>query len=227
MPKYKKCPRCELNYILEDKEYCDVCLSELNGEIIEDIELDDEDITEELVLCPICKINYIPKDKAKCNDCKEAEEELAELNEAKPIKDENQDDTQDETKDTELDDTDSDAISDEDEPMDDDDLEALKGTETEADFAEEEEDSKPLKSTEELEEEENDDDYIDDFDGESDEYLDPFKTSKKVKIITESMLDDYDNDDEDLPKAKKKKSTKTKPVDTSAPKKRGRPKKNG
>ena len=31
MAKYKKCPRCELNYIEEDKDYCDVCLAEMQG----------------------------------------------------------------------------------------------------------------------------------------------------------------------------------------------------
>ena len=25
MPKYKLCPRCELNYITEDEDLCDVC----------------------------------------------------------------------------------------------------------------------------------------------------------------------------------------------------------
>lgn len=27
--KYKKCPRCELNYILEDEDYCPVCKAEM------------------------------------------------------------------------------------------------------------------------------------------------------------------------------------------------------
>ena len=29
MPRYKKCPRCELNYILEEDDYCEVCRAEL------------------------------------------------------------------------------------------------------------------------------------------------------------------------------------------------------
>ena len=29
MPKYVKCPRCDLNYMLEGEEYCDVCKAEL------------------------------------------------------------------------------------------------------------------------------------------------------------------------------------------------------
>ena len=31
MPKYKKCPRCEINYILEDEDYCEICKEELRG----------------------------------------------------------------------------------------------------------------------------------------------------------------------------------------------------
>lgn len=29
--KYKKCPRCELNYITCNEEYCDICKEELAG----------------------------------------------------------------------------------------------------------------------------------------------------------------------------------------------------
>ena len=30
MGKYKKCPRCELNYILETEDYCPICKAEMN-----------------------------------------------------------------------------------------------------------------------------------------------------------------------------------------------------
>ena len=29
MSKYKKCPRCEVNYILNDEEYCEICQLEM------------------------------------------------------------------------------------------------------------------------------------------------------------------------------------------------------
>ena len=29
---FKKCPRCELNYILDTEKYCKVCMRELRGE---------------------------------------------------------------------------------------------------------------------------------------------------------------------------------------------------
>lgn len=206
MPKYKKCPRCELNYILEDQNYCDICLSALNGEILDDINIDDEeDLTDDLVLCPICKRNLISKSKSKCKDCQQAEEELKELKEDIPTKDETQDNSNDDTKsiDDEEPNGDDTIENEDDEGMDDDDLEALKGTETDEDLEED-----TMISAEELEDEENEETYADDFyDDEYDEYDDPLKGKKKVKIRTESDIEDY---------------TEQKP----APKKRGRPKKN-
>ena len=43
MVRYVKCPRCELNYIDEEKqEYCDVCLAELHGDKLQFADLDEE-----------------------------------------------------------------------------------------------------------------------------------------------------------------------------------------
>ena len=36
MPKYKKCPRCEINYILDAEEYCEICKQELRGARLEE-----------------------------------------------------------------------------------------------------------------------------------------------------------------------------------------------
>lgn len=67
--KYKKCPRCELNYIPETEEMCDVCKSELGLEskimLLDDII--DED--EPLKLCPSCKAAYIGMDEDMCENC--------------------------------------------------------------------------------------------------------------------------------------------------------------
>ena len=41
---FKKCPRCELNYILDTEKYCKVCMRELRG----------EEIKEEIETCTIC-----------------------------------------------------------------------------------------------------------------------------------------------------------------------------
>lgn len=63
MPKYVKCPRCELNYIPEDQEYCDVCKAELN---IGGITLLED---EEELLCPKCKRNYLEPGEKICSSC--------------------------------------------------------------------------------------------------------------------------------------------------------------
>ena len=62
MPRYKKCPRCELNYILEEEDYCEVCKAELKG-----IDTNIED--EEEVLCPRCKQNYVEPGEKYCSAC--------------------------------------------------------------------------------------------------------------------------------------------------------------
>ena len=68
---YKKCPRCELNWIKDDEDLCDVCKAELKIGGMSLIE-DDEDIldTEERI-CPICKINPIDDGEDMCATCRE------------------------------------------------------------------------------------------------------------------------------------------------------------
>ena len=69
MGKYKKCPRCELNYILQEEEMCDICKAELGLDsrivLLDDI-IDDD---EPLKLCPVCKTNYIGMDEDMCESC--------------------------------------------------------------------------------------------------------------------------------------------------------------
>ena len=65
MAKFKKCPRCELNYIPVEKEYCDICLAELKGQEAFP-ELPDEDEAE---LCPRCKSNYLNEGEKYCEAC--------------------------------------------------------------------------------------------------------------------------------------------------------------
>ena len=66
MTKYKLCPRCDLNYITEDDDLCDVCKGNT-----QEINLDDDEIiTEaEMLLCPICSQNYISEDEKACSEC--------------------------------------------------------------------------------------------------------------------------------------------------------------
>ena len=66
MVRYVKCPRCELNYIDEEKqEYCDVCLAELHGDKLQFADLDEEELEEldgeleQEELCPVCGVNTL------------------------------------------------------------------------------------------------------------------------------------------------------------------------
>lgn len=73
MPRYIKCPRCDLNYIEEDKELCEVCLAERQGRHLRFADIDefDTDDTEATKLCPLCGENYISLSDSCCEDCKD------------------------------------------------------------------------------------------------------------------------------------------------------------
>lgn len=81
MVKYVKCPRCELNYIDEEKqEYCDVCLAEMKGNKLQFADLDEEEYEEvdaeleQTELCPVCGVNRIRPGEKMCESCKGREE---------------------------------------------------------------------------------------------------------------------------------------------------------
>ncbi|MBR5560581.1 MAG: hypothetical protein IKU73_04130 [Clostridia bacterium] len=54
-----KCPRCELNYIREEEQYCSVCKREMKGEVHED----------PFELCSICNENPVMPGKDVCLMC--------------------------------------------------------------------------------------------------------------------------------------------------------------
>ena len=71
-PRYIKCPRCELNYILSNQDYCEVCKQEMKAGYQDEEELNDELMMEEGAICPICKVNYITDEaKGMCDSCYE------------------------------------------------------------------------------------------------------------------------------------------------------------
>ena len=89
MPKYKKCPRCELNYIEEDKDYCDVCLAEMQGGKLRFADMDEEDTDEENTeLCPVCGENYMRPGEKMCEECKQNAENYTDEEDIDPEKDE-------------------------------------------------------------------------------------------------------------------------------------------
>ena len=68
MAKYVLCPRCELNYMPEGDEYCDVCKAELKKgpQLVFAV---DEEETESLELCPKCRKNYLKPGETICEEC--------------------------------------------------------------------------------------------------------------------------------------------------------------
>lgn len=72
----KKCPRCELNYILDDAPYCPVCTREKKGEAAKDALLE---------VCSVCNENPALPGKDMCLFClKEMEGAEAALKETEP-----------------------------------------------------------------------------------------------------------------------------------------------
>lgn len=80
MPKYIKCPRCELNFIIADKqEYCDVCIAEMKGSKLQFADLEDEELEAELEnevaeLCPVCGVNNMRFGETMCEACRKQSE---------------------------------------------------------------------------------------------------------------------------------------------------------
>ena len=82
MVRYMKCPRCELNYIdAEKQEYCDVCLKEMKGIRTDADEIEEEEENEiPTELCPVCGENMMMPGEKMCEECRKK----AEMEEAEP-----------------------------------------------------------------------------------------------------------------------------------------------
>lgn len=159
MNKYIKCPRCELNFIIEGKqEYCDVCIAEMKGNKLVFADLEDEELEAELEnesmeLCPVCGINNMRFGESMCEACKkqsEYEEDIVE------------DDEQDEEWKSYLTEDTEDLSLDEEELAE----ELAEVGEEEEEYAEEEDDffDEDIDSLDELGDDEDDDDDDEDDD---------------------------------------------------------------
>ncbi len=107
MPKYKKCPRCDLNYILEGEEFCKICQEELRGISHNTEDLDE--IDEDGILCPRCHVNYLNEGETICESCAQEEEKGSVMDDIEPdwedsvVEEEPLDDTDDLAGDEEID----------------------------------------------------------------------------------------------------------------------------
>ncbi len=72
--KYKKCPRCQLNYICEDKEMCKVCQDETMG--IQSL----FDQISDVLVCPYCGKNTLGLDDVMCRSCLAKRQRKLEMN---------------------------------------------------------------------------------------------------------------------------------------------------
>ena len=72
-----KCPRCELNYIREEEQYCSVCKREMKGEVHEDL----------FEMCSICNENPVMPGKDVCPMC------YKEMNQQQGLRDDSGDDS--------------------------------------------------------------------------------------------------------------------------------------
>ena len=75
--RFVKCPRCELNYMPENEEYCSVCKREILGERSE----------EPVELCSICNENPVMPGKDICLEC------YKEMNQKAPMDEEGSEET--------------------------------------------------------------------------------------------------------------------------------------
>jgi hypothetical protein len=71
MAKFKKCPRCDLNYILEEEDLCDICKKELNGVNFGEIDEAEDELDE---ICPVCRINFLEEGETICPACLEKQQ---------------------------------------------------------------------------------------------------------------------------------------------------------
>ena len=88
MVRYMKCPRCELNYIDEEKqEDCDVCLKEMKGIPMDIDEIEEAENELPTELCPVCGENMMRPGEKMCEECRKK----AEYEEEEPNPDEDDD----------------------------------------------------------------------------------------------------------------------------------------
>ena len=73
-----KCPRCELNYIQEEEQYCSVCKREMKGESHDD----------PFELCSVCNENPVMPGKDGCLIC------YKEMTQQQGLRDETADETE-------------------------------------------------------------------------------------------------------------------------------------
>lgn len=80
-----KCPRCELNYIREEEEYCDVCKRELKRAQARGKHTDDDSDDDEIIMCSECGEAPAVRGSELCSACLREQKRQAELENASDL----------------------------------------------------------------------------------------------------------------------------------------------
>ncbi len=85
----RKCPKCELNYIKDDAEFCDVCLRTMKRVAARKISDDDENTLDgEVLMCTECGEAPAVKGSELCIECLKEHKRQIELENAAMIDEE-------------------------------------------------------------------------------------------------------------------------------------------
>ena len=77
-----KCPKCELNYIREGEEYCEVCRRELKRAQMRGRRAEDETEDDEVVMCSECGEEPAVRGGELCISCLKEKKRQVELENA-------------------------------------------------------------------------------------------------------------------------------------------------
>ncbi len=81
----KKCPKCEINYIRGEAEYCDVCARAMKRVAAKRIHEDEEEELEEGLLCSECGEAPAVKGHELCHECLREQKRQQELENAEAL----------------------------------------------------------------------------------------------------------------------------------------------
>ena len=82
----RKCPKCELNYIKGDAEYCDVCIRE-SKRLARKQRCEDEEL-DEILMCTECGEAPAVRGSELCADCLREQKRQTELENATQLDEE-------------------------------------------------------------------------------------------------------------------------------------------
>ena len=80
-----KCPRCELNYIREEEQYCPVCKREMKRAQARGRHVDDETEEDEVIMCTECGEAPAVRGSELCSACLREQKRQAELENASDL----------------------------------------------------------------------------------------------------------------------------------------------